>query len=282
MPRICNRSEILEIANNMAPSDTSDDDRAAGRPPQGEAESNPVAAEARRMPQRRSYIQKMAHELKTPISAIVSASEIMRDEQLGPIGDARYRGYVADIHDSARLMLAVIDRMLEHRGREPTPDMFDFAEIDPLELLHATVSSMLPLAERARIRLKLVEAEEQLPNIIADSVAVRQMLINLMTNSLKFTQEGGEIVARATIGSDRSVTFEVRDNGPGMDQKQINDGLGGILAEGEKRQGGGLGVGLPLVQSLATANGARFELQSEPGKGTAARIIFPKAQTTAG
>ena len=265
----------------MAPDDASRNDNKTA--PRAGGSAKPGAApEAQRPSARRSYVQKMAHELKTPISAIVAASEIMRDEQLGPIGDERYRRYAADIHDSARLMLAVIDRMLEQRSREAAPQPLEFVEIDPVELLHATVSSMLPLAERAHIRLKLVEAESQPPKVIADAVALKQMLINLMTNSLKFTPEGGEIIARATYVSDGSLTIEVRDTGRGMNEQQVANALNGLVSEETQRDGGGLGVGLPLVRALATANGARFDIISAPNEGTSARIIFPKDRIVLG
>jgi len=272
----------------MAPDDASKDDNKPGPRDESEVEraggrsaASPAPA-LQRTSSRRSYMQKMAHELKTPISAIVAASEVMRDEQLGPIGDERYRRYAADIHDSARLMLAVIDRMMEQRGREATQQPLEFTEVDPVELLHATVSSMLPLAERAHIRLKLVEADNHLPKVIADAVAIKQMLLNLMTNSLKFTPEGGEIVARATYISDGSLTLEVRDSGRGMDNQHVANALNGLVAEGTERDGGGLGVGLPLVQALAKANGARLDLISAPNKGTTARVIFPKDRIVLG
>ncbi len=272
---------MVETTHHMAPSDKSQDEAKMGPVTAGSIDA-PAAPETQKASSRRSYVQKLAHELKTPVSAIVAASEIMRDEQLGPIGDDRYKRYAADIHDSARLMLAVIDRMMEQRGREGAPQQLEFAEVDPVELLHATVSSMLPLAERAHIRLKLVEAEDRLPKVIADSVALKQMLINLMTNSLKFTPAGGEIVARATYVRDESLTFEVRDNGRGMSDQQVANALNGLVAEGTKREGGGLGVGLPLVRKLAKASGARLDLVSAPNEGTSARIIFPKDRIVLG
>lgn len=259
----------------MAPSDKSRDDASPAPQPEGEA-AGAQPPEAKRASARRTYVQTLAHELKTPVSAIVAASEIMRDEQLGPIGDERYRIYAADIHDSARLMLAIIDRMMEQRGREAATQPLEFTEVDPVELLHATVSSMLPLAERAHIRLKLVEAEIRLPKVIADAVALKQMLINLMTNSLKFTPEGGEVVARARYLEDDSLTFEVSDTGKGMSDQQVANAINGLVGDGTPRDGGGLGVGLPLVQKLSLASGARFDIISAPNQGTCARIIFPK------
>lgn len=227
-------------------------------------------------PARRSYLQKMAHELKTPISAIVAASEIMRDERLGPIGDERYRCYAADIHDSARLLLDIIDRVLTQRARDSAHQALEFAQVEPFALLHTTVSSILPLAERAGVRLKVVEPAARLPKVLADAVTLKQILINLMTNSLKFTPERGEIVVRASRLADGAMMFEVRDSGRGMDEEEIAKALEGLLPEGREREGGGLGVGLPLVRALAEANGARLEIESAPGSGTSARIVFPE------
>lgn len=262
--------------DKMNSSGSSNDDKTT--PAQGTAQERPQegAAAGSRVPARRSYIQKMAHELKTPISAIVAASEIMRDEQLGPIGDERYRRYAADIHDSARLMLAIIDRMMAQRGRDAVQQPLEFVEVEPAELLHATVSSMQPLAERARVRVKVVEPPAKLPKVTADALTLKQILLNLITNSLKFTPESGEIVATATYLPDGELAFEVRDTGRGMDEAEIAEALKGLLPEGRERAGGGLGVGLPLVKNLAEANGARLEIESDPQKGTSARVVFPR------
>ena len=246
------------------------------RPQTGPEAGEEAGAAAARVPAKRSYIQKMAHELKTPISAIVAASEVMRDEQLGPIGDERYRRYAADIHDSAKLMLAIIDRMMAQRSREAGPPSMDFTEIDPVELLHATVSTMLPLAESSGVRLKLVLPSQSLPKVIADASSLKQILINLITNALKFTARGGQVVATTSYALDGPLTFEVRDTGRGMTDAEISQALKGLLPEGQQRDRGGLGLGLPLVNTLAAANGARLEIRSVPQQGTAASIVFPK------
>jgi two-component system cell cycle sensor histidine kinase PleC len=179
------------------------DSRAGGAPdaPRDAAAGPAANGGAGKQVARRSYLQKMAHEIKTPLSAIVAASEIMRDEQLGPIGDDRYRRYAADIHDSAKLVLAVVDRMMAQRGREPAQQPLEFTEFDPIALLHATVSTMLPLAERSHVRLAVVEPSQKAPRLIADVLSVKQILINLITNSLKFTDKGGKVTATAEYDS---------------------------------------------------------------------------------
>ncbi len=225
---------------------------------------------------RRTYIQKLAHELKTPISAIAVAAEVMRDEQLGPIGDARYTQYAADIHDSAKLMLAIIDRMMAQRGREAPRDPMEFVEMDALGLIHATVSAMLPLARRSDIRLRVVEAEEPLPRVIADQVSLRQMLLNLITNAMKFTPAGGSVAVTARYNPEVGLSFEVADTGPGMTQEALAAAREGRVEGQGARPGGGLGLGLPLVRTLAATNGAALLIDSQPGSGTKARIVFPQ------
>lgn len=265
-------------------SDSGADDKDESNPgtePGAQPKAKPEAlgeagSAAPRTPEKHSYIRKLAHELKTPISAIVAASEVMRDEQLGPIGDERYRRYAADIHDSAKLMLAIIDRMLAQRSRDPGQPSLDFTEVDPVDLLHATISAMLPLAETSGIRLKLVQPGQSLPRVIADASTLKQILINLLTNALKFTARGGQVVATASYELDGPLTFEIRDTGRGMTEAQISQALKGRLPEGQLRDGGGLGVGLPLVKTLAEANGGRLQLKSTPPQGTTALIIFPK------
>ncbi len=250
-------------------------DRTSRPPSEPEADKD-AGATAARMSPKRTYIQKMAHELKTPISAIVAASEVMRDEQLGPIGDERYRRYAADIHDSAKLMLAIIDRMMLQRSRESGPPAMNFTENDPVELLHGTISTLLPLAESSGVRLKLVTPSQPMPKVIADASSLKQILINLITNALKFTARGGHVVATTSYVLDGPLTFEVRDTGRGMTEVQIEEALKGQVPKGQQRDGGGLGVGLPLVTALAQANGARLDIKSVPEQGTAASIIFPK------
>ncbi|MCH9808693.1 MAG: hypothetical protein K0U74_13255 [Alphaproteobacteria bacterium] len=259
-----------------AKDNASDRDAAkAGGDNAGPHDDRRAKADRPREPRRRPYIQKLAHELKTPIAAIVAASEVMRDEQLGPIGDDRYKRYAADIHDSAKLMLAIIDRMMEQRTRDTGQQRLEFTELDPGELLHATISTMLPLAERAGLRLKLVEPGEQLPRIVADRLTLQQILINLVTNALKFTPRGGEITTTADFRQDGTLAILVKDTGRGMSQEDIEHALEGRMVEGRQRDGGGLGVGLPLVKTLAEGNGASFHITSQPEKGTTAAVIFP-------
>jgi signal transduction histidine kinase len=218
-------------------------------------------------------IARLAHELKTPLSAIAAAAEIMRDQRLGPIGSERYRGYAADIHASARHALGVINRMLEVARSEGIQAKLSFAEIDLNGLVESVVSGMQPLAEEAGLSL-VGRLAVRLPHVVADETSLRQILLNLLTNAIKFTGAGGEISVSTGYLLDGPVTLEVRDNGPGMTRD-----AGGEPASGSSLAGPGLGLGLPLVKTLAAENGAAVEIETAAGRGTVVRLAFRKERT---
>lgn len=227
-------------------------------------------------------LAKLAHELKTPLSAIVAAAEIMRDERLGPIENTRYRSYAADIYDSARHALMVIASMLGDSGDVPDagdvaalPPMV-FAEIDLGIIAESCGSSMRPLADAAGLALS-IELPQRLPHVIADATAMRQIVLNLLNNALKFTARGGMVRLTARHEPGGTVEIEVADTGRGMTRQEI-ERAGAAGAEGAiaRREGGGLGIGLPLVGALARANGAEIEISSEPMRGTRVVVSFAK------
>lgn len=227
----------------------------------------------------------LAHELKTPLNAIAAAAEIMKDQRFGPLGSARYADYAADIHGSAQHVLRIIERMLDDslfREGEVAQSAFDFAEIDTAEVLAAVVSQLRPLAERAGIALTL-EHTPRLPHIIADATSLRQIVLNLVTNALKFTDRGGYVTIRARYDGAGPLSITIADTGRGMSEEDITRALAREASAempGLSRSMGsdGLGLGLPLVQKLAQANGAQFALESTPGQGTSATVIFDKGR----
>lgn len=233
----------------------------------------------------RALRANLAHELKTPLSAIAAAAEIMKDQRFGPLGADRYVGYANDIHGSAQHVLGVIERMLaEGRGADPlalTRDL-DFAEIDAGQLLEALVSQVAPLAAQAEIGLTL-DLPPRLPHVVADATSLRQILFNLLTNALKFTGRGGRVTAGAHYDIDGPLTLVIADTGPGMSRPDIDRVLkptaGGPTRKPEtplRSSRSGLGLGLPIVQALSEANGAELRIESAPGSGTSASIVFRK------
>ncbi|MFN3745792.1 MAG: sensor histidine kinase [Hyphomicrobiaceae bacterium] len=206
----------------------------------------------------------LAHEIRTPLAAIVSLAEVITEERLGPWPNERYRGYVHDILASARHGLEVVDGILREAPNQPGTARV-FAEVDLNAEAEAISTSLQPLAEKSGARLEAALVGG-LPRVIADRRNVRQMLLNLVSNSIK---HGGPAVRiKVTTGYELSgeVWVEVEDNGPGL--PPAGKASGGGVPPGKT------GLGLPLTRSLAAANGARLEMRSRQGRGVRARIVF--------
>jgi two-component system cell cycle sensor histidine kinase PleC len=217
-------------------------------------------------------LARLAHELKTPLTAIAAAAEIMRDERLGDMGNTRYLDYARDIHESAAHALAVIARLLaQGDAREAERDRIE--AIDLNDLVARTVATLQPIAAERDITLAF-DADDGNPVVSASATAVRQILLNLLSNALKFTPAGGDVRAVTGYLPNGAVFLVVRDSGEGIAELIIRNALAfadGAIAE---RPGGGYGIGLPLVCRLVADMGARIEFDSEPGQGSVVLISF--------
>lgn len=241
-----------------------------------EEEEKPAASS----PDHTPNVSKLAHELRTPLSAIAVAAEIMKEERFGKLPNARYRGYATDIHNNAHHALAVISRLLSD-APEVTTNLLETSELDLNAIAKGSVSAMRPLAEEAKLKLRQ-KLHTRLPRVIGDAIMVKQILFNLLANAIKFTEPGGEVRVVTGLGFDQAVFVAVRDSGPGMSADEIKRALDASSPpKPERKAAGGLGIGLPLALSLAKANGARLEIDSAAGEGTAVALIFPKERLAA-
>ncbi len=249
----------------------------------GRGAASPPAAEDGEQPpgDHGMAVSKLAHELRTPLSAIAAAAEIMRDQRFGSIANERYRGYTSDIHDNARHALDLINRLL---GGDASPDLgsgLPRTELDLHALAESSVSAMRPLAEEAGIKLAN-DSHAALPLVTADATTIKQILFNLMANAVKFTPRGGEVRVVTGLGYDRSVFVAVQDTGVGMTAEAIAAALKADVPDNpQPKEEGGHGIGLPLARDLAKANGARLEFDSAPNAGTAVALIFPRERVVA-
>lgn len=211
--------------------------------------------------EQRAYL---AHEIRTPLAAIVSLAEVITEERLGPWPNDRYRTYVHDILESARHGLEVADGILRDAPSQAGATRV-FAEVDLNAEVEAIRTSLQPLVEKSGARLEAALIGG-LPRVIADRRNVRQMLLNLVTNSIK--HGGPSVRIKVTTGYELSgeIWVEVEDNGPGMPSAGKP-----TMAEGAPRKAG---LGLPLTRSLAAANGARLDIRSRQGRGVRARLVF--------
>jgi signal transduction histidine kinase len=243
--------------------------------PEPVAEAAPQASfDAEAATRRLDFLAKVSHEVRTPLNSIIGFTELMLQERFGPIGNARYKGYAEDIHQSGLYALSLLNDLLDISKIEAGKFELDFTAVDVAEVVEACVASLQPLAKRTRIVLRTSLADD-LPVVVADPRRLKQILLNLLTNAIKFTQEGGQVIVSGTM-TGGELRLRVRDSGVGMSKNEIAYAMQPFhqLDTAPRRQSG-TGLGLPLTKALADANRARLELTSEPGVGTAADVIFP-------
>ncbi len=243
--------------------------QAAGAAPDVNSDGSDPAAAARQL----EFLAKVSHEVRTPLNSIIGFAELMLHERFGPVGNARYKGYAEDIHQSGLYALSLLNDLLDISKIEAGKFELDFTAVDVTEVVEACVASLQPLAKRTRIVLRTSLAED-LPMVLADPQRLRQILLNLLTNAIKFTKEGGQVIVSGMMIDD-DLRLRVRDSGVGMSKNDIAYAMLPFhqLDTSPRRQSG-TGLGLPLTKALTDAIRASLELSSEPGVGTSADVIF--------
>jgi signal transduction histidine kinase len=222
------------------------------------------------------FLAHMSHELRTPLNAILGFAEVMRLELLGPLREARYREYVADIYNSAQHLLSLINDVLDMSRIEAGGFRLLDEPVDLAEAAAHALAIVKPMAEKNAVRLLPAELS-RLPRLNADGRAVRQMLINLLGNAVKFTAAGGEVRLRAELGVKGELALVVIDTGIGMTAREIADSVVPFVQVDSRlaRRAPGSGLGLPITKRLVEMHGGELRLESEPGKGTTASLVFP-------
>jgi signal transduction histidine kinase len=251
------------------------DQESAPIPPPAEAAVKAeVASSATDVSGRLEFLAKVSHEVRTPLNSIIGFTELMLQERFGPIGNKRYTGYVEDIHQSGLYALSLLNDLLDISKIEAGKFELNFTAVDVAEIVEDCAASLQPLAKRSRIVLRTSLAPE-LPTVVADPRRLKQILLNLLTNAIKFTREGGQVIVSGTM-IDGELRIRVRDNGVGMTKDEIAYAMQPFhQLDTAPRKQSGTGLGLPVTKALVDANRARLVLASEPGIGTSADVIFP-------
>jgi two-component system, cell cycle sensor histidine kinase DivJ len=224
-----------------------------------------------------AFLANMSHELRTPLNAIIGFSELMTREIFGGLGDARYQEYSQLIHDSGGHLLELINGVLDmskiEAGKfELYQEIFDLEEVS-LSSLHFVKL----MAERGGVSLTHSIAPEA-SHIFADRRAIKQILVNLLSNGIKFTPRDGQVAMEARV-DDEGVEIMVRDSGIGITRSDLEK-LGKPFAQAEHsvmRAKEGTGLGLALVKSLAIMHGGQMILESALGTGTTVKVQLPFA-----
>jgi two-component system cell cycle sensor histidine kinase PleC len=223
-----------------------------------------------------AFLANMSHELRTPLNAILGFSEIIAQECFGPVGSERYRDYAGDIHASGAHLLSLIN------------DLLDVAKIEAGRMDLA--SKVLDAAKTFDVALKLIgskarDKNQQLeivvepgaPALYGDERAIKQILINLVSNAVKFTPLGGRIEVVGSRAANGDFQLMVRDNGPGIPRDKIESIFQPFNQVDNRfdRQSGGTGLGLALVRGLAELHGGHAWMESEYGRGCAVYVTLP-------
>jgi PAS domain S-box-containing protein len=232
--------------------------------------------------QKSEFLAKISHEIRTPLNAIIGFSEIMMEQRFGPIGNDRYRAYMNDIHVSGAHLMSLINDLLDLSKIEAGKVDLTFESIAINALIQECVALMQPLANRERIIIR-TSLSADLPNVVADARSFRQVLLNLMSNAIKFTRAGGQVIVSTLLEETGEVVVRIRDTGIGMSAKDIETAMKPFEQVASAQRGNkGTGLGLPLTKAMVEANRAVFAIESAPNQGTLVRITFPTTRVLAG
>ncbi len=204
------------------------------------------------------------------------------NERFGPIGNERYRDYLKDIHASGEHLVSLLNDLLDLSKIEAGKLELSFERVNLNDLTQQSVAIMQAQANSARIIMRTA-LTTGIPGIIADARSVRQIILNLLSNSIKFTGPGGQVIVSTAATERGEVVLRVRDTGVGMSAKDIETALEPFrqLATSPRADAKGTGLGLPLTKALAEANRARFTIKSAVNDGTLVEIVFPASQALA-
>jgi two-component system, cell cycle sensor histidine kinase PleC len=221
----------------------------------------------------------MSHELRTPLNAILGFSEVMKNEVFGPHASPSYREYAGDIHGSGEHLLTLINEILDLSRIEA--GRYDLSE-EAVQLPYVVEDCRHMLNLRAKAKNQTIREmiDPTLPRLWADERALRQIVLNVLSNAIKFTPPGGEIAVKVGWTSSGGQYLSVKDTGPGIPEEEIPivmQSFGrGSLAIKTAEQGSGLG--LPIVKGLVDIHGGGFQLKSKPREGTEVIVTFPAAR----
>ena len=221
------------------------------------------------------FLANMSHELRTPLNAILGFSDIIAQQHFGPANPA-YPEYARDIHTSGEHLLSLINDLLDVAKIEAGKMEIDPQPLNP-SLALGSLERMMAHRAREKKQKLLFVVEDGAPTVVADERAFKQIALNLISNALKYTPEGGRINVRCKRGDGGGFVFAVEDNGPGIEKEKLDTVFKPFSQIDNRydRSAGGTGLGLSLVEGLARLHNGRAWMESERNRGTKVFVYFP-------
>jgi PAS domain S-box-containing protein len=223
------------------------------------------------------FLAQVSHEIRTPLHAILGFTEVMLEERFGPVGNERYKDYLKDIHASGSHVMSLADDLLDLSKIEAGKLELAFASVDANSVIRECVSLMQPQAARERVIMR-VSLHDRLPRVMVDERSLKQIMLNLMSNAVKFNEPGGQVIVSTAVDAAGQAVIRVRDTGVGMNENEVGLALTPFSQVGKTGAKGGAGLGLPLTKALVEANKAEFSIKSRREQGTLIEIAFPNIQ----
>ena len=222
------------------------------------------------------FLANMSHELRTPLNAILGFSQIISRETFGAVGDQKYVESGKDIHEAGTHLLELINDILDISKIEAGQMELKTEPVNFNEIVESTLRLVRNWATQKGIDLNIQLSGE--PSMIeGDQRAVRQIILNLLTNAVKFTPTKGKIICTTDVQDTGKLVFSVEDTGIGIreeDLKKVMEPFG-QAAPSDIRDHQGTGLGLPITSRLANMLGGHFSMESEPDVGTKVSVTFP-------
>jgi len=230
--------------------------------------------------QKSDFLAKISHEIRTPLNAIIGFAEVMLEERFGPVGNERYKEYLKDIHVSGGHVISLVNDLLDLAKIEAGRLDLSFTSVKLNDVVASCVALMQPQANRERIVLRTSLAPH-LPAVVADERSMRQIILNVLSNAVKFTDAGGQVIVSTALTDRGEVVVRVRDTGIGMNDKEIAAALEPFRQLATARRAGGTGLGLPLTKALIEANRGSLAIKSAKNEGTLVEITLPRTRVLA-
>jgi signal transduction histidine kinase len=225
---------------------------------------------------RGDFLANMSHELRTPLNAVLGFSEILEKELFGPLGDARYREFASDIHNSGKHLLEVIGNILDLAKVDAGKLELYEDDVDIVEMMNVCARLMAEAANSGGITLEVRLPAEPI-SIQGDATRIRQIFLNLLSNAVKFTPKGKRVILSGRI-DDEGFVLRVIDTGIGMTAEEAAMAMHPFhqIDSSLSRRYQGTGLGLPLTKSLVGLHGGAMDIKSVPGDGTTVTVWLPK------
>jgi PAS domain S-box-containing protein len=223
------------------------------------------------------FLAQVSHEIRTPLHAILGFAEVMLEERFGSVGNDRYKDYLKDIHASGSHVMSLADDLLDISKIEAGKLDLAFVSVDANSVIRECVSLMQPQAARERVIMR-VSLHDRLPRVMVDERSLKQIMLNLMSNAVKFNEPGGQVIVSTAVDAAGQAVIRVRDTGVGMNENEVGLALTPFSQVGKSSAKGGAGLGLPLTKALVEANKAEFSIKSRREQGTLIEIAFPNIQ----